>query len=729
MEYLGTRGYSGTGVFQGCTALETFHYPASLQGTEFPSGNFWNEQIGIFSDCPNFKTVTFSPGTASIVDDIFHNAAGLEEIDLPGSVRSIGRGAFMGCTGLTRIYIPAAVTVIGEDAFSGHSSDLEIWCEYGSAALRHAIDNSIKYYYLSLTGASIPRGDLYIGNTFPLYGYVRSNIYLTDVHASIVDASGNVKYQVQISPDEITDYYLGGYLSSKLRIQDLPLGTYTFTLGGATEKSAETFVVTRFRVIEPPLKVYLREYSLRNNMIHEKGEDGDITASIEANYPMTRVILRVERSNGTTQDVLTVSPDTQTYRLEAGSYDLSYLPAGPNYISLVVSGHGETMVVGRVMINVRDMAALSDKNVRLDRVRDYLLGNNKEYVRNRYSPLVGFASTLTRDFNIFVDPQVGMNLFLDNWSDYRNSFIVELVSGNELGSSFYVEMCKDDIKKQIAAMNLKDLEPYEYHKSDVEKLVEAFIKGEKNVMKVYEEHKTPENARMVEEWSKMASSLGDYYKTFSTVTNIVEIFRNALNNYAKSMTVLDMLSSQNSYPGDLGRYYAMALDEVREEYLSGYYYAMSGMFDYLLEEAVDDMFKEVIKAADKKFSIHFNIATHFYSVLGKFGAYDDSSAYTDYIIGMQTYYAARDNHEADFERLSEIARLEKANPNGVYKLTQEDANLLYFSYENCRVAADRALDTLWKIIFNKYEYGKNISLDTYYSMVNAVSEDQFKFLR
>lgn len=68
VEYLGSRGYSGRGVFQGCTALESFHYPASLQEVYPPSATYGAAQ-GPLCDCPNLKTITFGAGVTAIVKD------------------------------------------------------------------------------------------------------------------------------------------------------------------------------------------------------------------------------------------------------------------------------------------------------------------------------------------------------------------------------------------------------------------------------------------------------------------------------------------------------------------------------------------------------------------------------------------------------------------------------------------------------------------------------------
>ena len=73
-----------------------------------------------------------------IANDAFRDCTSLTSIDIPDSVRDIGKYAFYGCTSLTSITIPDSVTSIGNSAF--------VWCT-------------------SLTNVSIPDSVTNIGYT------------------------------------------------------------------------------------------------------------------------------------------------------------------------------------------------------------------------------------------------------------------------------------------------------------------------------------------------------------------------------------------------------------------------------------------------------------------------------------------------------------------------------------------------------------------------------------
>ena len=116
--------------------------------------------------------ITGYEGTATVVNipatingkavTLIHNSAfsyhGIEKINIPNSVKSIGESAFSGCS-LTSVTIPNSVTSIGEGAFGGCSSLTSV-----------SIPNSVTSigpetfsYCRSLTSVSIPNSVTSIG--------------------------------------------------------------------------------------------------------------------------------------------------------------------------------------------------------------------------------------------------------------------------------------------------------------------------------------------------------------------------------------------------------------------------------------------------------------------------------------------------------------------------------------------------------------------------------------
>ena len=117
-------------TFQNCVALETVELPAQLKTMgEVFAGCKALKKITIpvkveymysanFKNCTKLKKVVFD--TKKLVElggENFSGCAGLTEVKIPASTRSIGWQAFMGCTKLTAVTIPGKVRTIGVDAF------------------------------------------------------------------------------------------------------------------------------------------------------------------------------------------------------------------------------------------------------------------------------------------------------------------------------------------------------------------------------------------------------------------------------------------------------------------------------------------------------------------------------------------------------------------------------------------------------------------------------------
>ena len=74
---------------------------------------------------------------------------GIKEITIPNSTTKIGAYAFAECTSLKKITILDNVTYIGINTFENHNDDLTIYCYEGSTVAKYAIENNIKYVYLT----------------------------------------------------------------------------------------------------------------------------------------------------------------------------------------------------------------------------------------------------------------------------------------------------------------------------------------------------------------------------------------------------------------------------------------------------------------------------------------------------------------------------------------------------------------------------------------------------
>ena len=101
--------YIGNNAFANNKALTEVAIPKSVISA-----------YGAFSGDENLKKVSFEEGTVEISDGILSNT-GIEEINLPSSVKIIGRDAFANNKALTKINLSDGVTTIKEGAFSGDS--------------------------------------------------------------------------------------------------------------------------------------------------------------------------------------------------------------------------------------------------------------------------------------------------------------------------------------------------------------------------------------------------------------------------------------------------------------------------------------------------------------------------------------------------------------------------------------------------------------------------------
>lgn len=103
----------GSGIFSGCTLLQTIYYNAI---------NCSNSQYGQpFSGANNINNIIWGNEVQTIPDYLCNNMTGLQgSLSLPNSVRRIGYSAFSGCTGLVGVLtLPSNLEYIGGHAFYG----------------------------------------------------------------------------------------------------------------------------------------------------------------------------------------------------------------------------------------------------------------------------------------------------------------------------------------------------------------------------------------------------------------------------------------------------------------------------------------------------------------------------------------------------------------------------------------------------------------------------------
>jgi len=101
-------------AFEGCTALTDLTVPFLGVEADAPSGiNTW-----FLTPSNNLKKVTILRGK-NIPEAAFKDYVGLETIQLPEIVTTIGKEAFMNCSSLKEFTVPMGVSVIEEMSFKG----------------------------------------------------------------------------------------------------------------------------------------------------------------------------------------------------------------------------------------------------------------------------------------------------------------------------------------------------------------------------------------------------------------------------------------------------------------------------------------------------------------------------------------------------------------------------------------------------------------------------------
>ncbi|MBR6892964.1 MAG: leucine-rich repeat domain-containing protein [Bacteroidaceae bacterium] len=97
-------------LFKKCQGLETIDIPANVK------------TIGrsTFEDCSSLKNVIFHEGLQEILGIAFKNCKTIDKLILPNTLTSIGTEAFVGCTGITKVYSKITEPFdIAESTFAG----------------------------------------------------------------------------------------------------------------------------------------------------------------------------------------------------------------------------------------------------------------------------------------------------------------------------------------------------------------------------------------------------------------------------------------------------------------------------------------------------------------------------------------------------------------------------------------------------------------------------------
>ena len=132
-------------ILDGCTSLQnnsfrgnnnitTLNMPLSLETINSSAISYANKLVNInmnekatkiadnaFKSCSNLKNITY-PNTIESIGDYAFNSTKITTLNIPQTVKSIGKNAFAGCSSITsEVVIPEGITTINEYTFSGCS--------------------------------------------------------------------------------------------------------------------------------------------------------------------------------------------------------------------------------------------------------------------------------------------------------------------------------------------------------------------------------------------------------------------------------------------------------------------------------------------------------------------------------------------------------------------------------------------------------------------------------
>lgn len=193
-------------VFKGCTSLKSITIPKTLKDTG----------LGDSLNNSNITSITFEEGLTVIPNYLCGNT-GITEATIPSSVKSIGIGAFRNCKSLKKITILDNVTSISPEVFKNHNEDLTIYCYKDSEAAKYAIENDIKYVYLTRP-ETLPlkeiviekvanKVDYKVGEKFDKTGMIVKAVYEDGTSKQIENYSINPNTALKLSDTKVTISY------------------------------------------------------------------------------------------------------------------------------------------------------------------------------------------------------------------------------------------------------------------------------------------------------------------------------------------------------------------------------------------------------------------------------------------------------------------------------------------------------------------------------------------
>ena len=570
----------GGEAFASCGKLHTVNLSTNWNAT-------WTENYGggssPFTDDPMLTSIVIPEGMTAVPDYAFYGCTSLIAVELPDSLKTIGIYAFNNCTNLPYVYVSPIVKEIGACAFDNCNA-LTIESEYGAKAISYAKENGISYYYLSLTAASKPMGRLYRGDIFTVKGYVRSNYPLTRVVSTIYNADKTeILYQVDLAPENETDFNLNSYLNSEMHFSALALGSYCFELKASTERSEEMFLDTTFTIVPPPLRVTLSNEDSPSGL-QSIGSAVSIGGIVRSNYLITSVTIEIRKdSDNTLVTGKTVSPNTYTYNVSslAASMDTASLKTGDYVYILRIVSNNQTRRMAYSEFSMRAYDAEVPEDT-YNAVYNFVTTNDSQ----TFWKFIG-----THMMKKYCEVDSASNYLLLSWSKYHeavNSYFKNYFAADQ-GAEFRKNLYKEQLLKIIQSS------------ADTASPSGSIIKNMELIRSSLLKYGKIEATYILENGGQLSEAMKEYIKTynkcldhmgktidaFKFADDVVGIITEQAGNYEAEMDFLDGLAdSFANSSNDEKELYLIALEEIEAEYQSRTYKVLSKIYDKMTSEMV-----------------------------------------------------------------------------------------------------------------------------------------------
>ena len=637
----------GEQAFMNCTSLAEFRYPKSWSEVDgYASGLTHGET---FAGCESLTYVEVPEGVTTIPAYAFEGANYLNEVDVPSSLTTIENYAFRECETLRKVYLSPNVTSIGKGTFSD-CPNLKIYCEYGSYALQYAKDNGIAYFYLTLVGASIPRGTLYKGDDFVLYGYVRSSDPIQTLSGGIYSAdTKELLQQIDLQPG-VTDYNLNGRYNAALKFGALALGDYEYEIAASAGGESEVFARTSFEIAPPPPRVYISGLKLPEG-VQQMGEALTLGGTVNANYNIAQ--LSVEVYDATTNVCVlnyTTQPNATSFNLSmaAASLDTAALPAGSYVLKTKVVVNGVAFWPAESSFSMGDYDGSIDEEIYQSVVAFAKDANNRTVFMEDVS-----NSILGR-----MDAETILLMMLNSGKDHAIGMIEGLLQANPGLNVYQAELYRKEILSTIAAMEddpwmLEESKTVKESKIWVDTILEF---GSVSIELIKEKGGTisAEMESLLGVFNEGIETLkfaGFSFETaYETIIRIYQIYATVENGLVVINAVADSMGIYNNEE------FTKAVETLRNEYIGAKCGTISDLFGRIFEEFLKHGAEEAVKTLlDKAISAPTLKVVFFALELSmRLSGYSATAeGYQDFLTRKELYSVALETYSSAFVKVHE----------------------------------------------------------------------------